>query len=94
MSSDELVSVIMSTYNDEKYIKEAINSILYQTYENIEFLIIDDASTDNTSKILDSITDSRIRVIHNFFCLFDCFKSLFVWNNSCNYKRQEHYQAG
>lgn len=65
MASDELVSVVMSTYNDEKYIKEAINSILYQTYDNFEFIIIDDASTDKTSDILNSMTDSRIKVIRN-----------------------------
>ena len=39
---DELVSVIMSVYNGEKYLKKAIESILRQTYRNFEFIIIDD----------------------------------------------------
>lgn len=41
-----LISVVMSTYNVEKYVEEAINSILNQTFEDLEFFIIDDGSTD------------------------------------------------
>ena len=46
--STPLISVIMSVYNDEKYIHDSINSILNQSYSNIEFLIMNDHSTDNS----------------------------------------------
>ena len=47
---NDLVSVIMSVYNAEDTLEESINSILEQSYKNIEFLIIDDCSTDNSKK--------------------------------------------
>lgn len=56
-----LISVIMSVYNGEKYLSEAIRSILNQSYENIEFVIINDGSTDNSEKIVSGFIDSRIR---------------------------------
>ncbi|WP_130860462.1 glycosyltransferase [Gracilibacillus phocaeensis] len=61
------ITVLMSVYNDEKYLAESIESVLNQTFEDFEFLIIDDASTDNTSKIIADYEkrDSRIRVISN-----------------------------
>jgi len=52
MSSKKLVSVIMSVYNAEKTLEHSVRSILSQTYENIEFLILDDFSTDRTKEIL------------------------------------------
>lgn len=60
-----LVSVIISTYNDGQYIMEAIDSILCQSYKNLEVVIIDDASTDNTAQILEEIVDDRVHVFHN-----------------------------
>lgn len=62
-----LVSIVMTVYNDIKYIEESINSILNQTYKNFEFIIIDDASTDGTQSLLKqySITDNRLKVIYN-----------------------------
>lgn len=60
-----IISVIMPVYNSEKYILEAINSILKQTLSDFEFIIINDASTDDTQKILNTITDKRIRRIDN-----------------------------
>ncbi len=59
---DPLVSVVMSAYNSEKYIVEAIESILNQTYKNFEFIIIDDGSRDKTTKIIKRYAkmDSRI----------------------------------
>ena len=47
-----VVSVLMPNYNCEKYISEAIESILNQTYKNFEFIIIDDCSTDNSWEII------------------------------------------
>ncbi|NTW32158.1 MAG: glycosyltransferase family 2 protein [Bacteroidetes bacterium] len=59
------VSVIMPAYNCEKYIKEAIDSILNQTYYNLELLIADDYSKDRTKKIIASCQDERIKIFHN-----------------------------
>lgn len=60
-----LVSVIMPVYNAEKYVEEAILSVLNQTYKNFEFIIINDGSTDNSLQILRrlQLTDKRIRLI-------------------------------
>ncbi len=59
------ISVIMSVYNGEKYLVEAIDSILNQTYSNFEFIIINDCSTDKTSEILQAYNDARIKIINN-----------------------------
>lgn len=66
-NSNPLVSVIMPVYNAEQYIKLAVESILNQTYRKFEFIIVDDASTDSTSKILKDFKkkDSRITLIRN-----------------------------
>ena len=60
------VSVIVPVYNVEKYIDRCVSSILRQTYENIELILVDDGSPDNCGKILDdyAIKDSRVKVIH------------------------------
>lgn len=63
--STPLVTVLMSVYNGEKYLREAIESILCQTYGNIEFLIINDASTDRTAEIIQSYNNKRIRFFSN-----------------------------
>ena len=59
------ISVVMSVYNGEKYLREAIDSILNQTFKNYEFLIINDGSTDLSRKIILSYNDSRIRLVDN-----------------------------
>ena len=50
----------MATYNGERYISEAIESVLNQSYTNFEFIIVDDGSTDTTAQIIASFSDSRI----------------------------------
>ena len=55
----------MAVYNGEKYLCEAIESMLNQTYTNFEFLIINDGSTDTTEEIILSYKDERIRYIKN-----------------------------
>jgi len=62
-----LVSVLMTCYNREKYIAEAINSVLNSTYHNWELIIVDDQSKDNTVAIAESFAkdDARIRVYRN-----------------------------
>lgn len=57
------VSVITPTYNREKYIKKCIESVLTQTLNDVEFIIIDDGSTDSTSKIIKEYTDERIKYV-------------------------------
>ncbi len=59
-----LVSVVVPCYNIEKYVEKCIDSILNQTYENLEIILVDDGATDNTGKILDKIKDKRVKVIH------------------------------
>ncbi len=58
---NEIVSVIMSVYNGERYLNEAIESILSQTYQDFEFIIVDDGSTDRTADIIKSYDDMRIK---------------------------------
>jgi glycosyltransferase involved in cell wall biosynthesis len=55
----------MPAYNCEKYISQAIDSILNQTYKNFELLIADDCSSDNTKNIIDAYDDKRIKTFHN-----------------------------
>lgn len=59
------VSVIMSVYNGGRYLKKAIESILRQSFQNFEFIIIDDGSTDETWSILSSVDDPRVIVKRN-----------------------------
>lgn len=60
-----IVTVLMPVYNGERYLDEAIKSILTQTFTDFEFLIIDDNSTDRTHDIIKSYSDSRIRLTKN-----------------------------
>ena len=60
-----MISVLMPVYNGEKYLGEAIESILNQTYTNFEFLIINDGSKDKSVEIIQEYEDYRIKLIHN-----------------------------
>lgn len=60
-----MVTVLLPVYNGEKYLREAIDSILTQTYTDFEFLIINDGSTDRTEEIILSYTDPRIVYVKN-----------------------------
>lgn len=59
------VTVLMSVYNGERYLREAIDSILNQTFKDFEFLIINDGSSDRTAEILQGYNTSRIKIIKN-----------------------------
>lgn len=60
---NNLVSVIIPTYNSAATILETINSVLTQTYSNLEAIVINDGSTDNTLKLLEIIKDSRLKIL-------------------------------
>ena len=60
---NELITVIINVYNCEKYIEKCLDSIINQTYNNLEILIINDGSTDNTLKICEKYKDKRIKII-------------------------------
>src|SRR5579872_7316513 len=57
-----LVSVILPAYNSALYIREAIESILDQTYKNLEILVYDDCSSDDTVQIIEGYHDPRVRL--------------------------------
>jgi glycosyltransferase involved in cell wall biosynthesis len=59
------VSMLMATYNGEKFLADAVNGILRQSFEDFEFIIINDGSTDGTAQVLANFRDQRIRVICN-----------------------------
>jgi glycosyltransferase involved in cell wall biosynthesis len=65
MKRESLISVVMPVYNGEKYLREAIESVLNQTYGNFEFLIINDGSIDQTDEIIRSYSDLRIVYLQN-----------------------------
>ncbi|WP_340102810.1 glycosyltransferase family 2 protein [Rhodohalobacter sp. 8-1] len=65
MQKKPLVSVGIPVYNREKFIQNAIYSVLNQTYQNFEIIIIDDGSTDASISIIESIKDSRIKLFKN-----------------------------
>lgn len=77
---NELVSIIMPSYNSAKYISEAIESVIAQTYTNWELLITDDCSTDNSRDIIKQYaeTDSRVKL----FCLNENSGAGVARNNS------------
>jgi glycosyltransferase involved in cell wall biosynthesis len=58
------VSVVTSVYNGEAYLEECVNSILNQTFQDFEYIILNNGSTDRTSEILDGYSDPRLRIIH------------------------------
>lgn len=60
-----IVTVLMPVYNGEKYLKEAIDSILSQSFKDFEFLIIDDGSSDKSAEIIKSYIDGRIKYVSN-----------------------------
>lgn len=59
------VSVIIPVYNSSKYIKECLDSVIKQTYKNLEIIIVDDNSTDNSIEIIKSYNDKRIKIIES-----------------------------
>lgn len=65
METKPLFSVLMANYNNGKYIKTAIESVRYQSYKNVEIVIVDDHSTDDSLQIVQQISDLPIRLFSN-----------------------------
>lgn len=63
--SNEIVSIIMPSYNAERYIENAIKSVLAQTYSQWELIIVDDCSSDETVEVISKFKDNRIRLLQN-----------------------------
>ena len=59
--SDILFSIVIPTYNREKFIIKTIQSLLSQTYTKFEIIVVDDGSTDNTEKFVRNVKDKRIK---------------------------------
>ncbi len=65
MKSETLISIIITIYNDEKNLKRCLDSIVSQTYRNLEIILINDCSTDSSLEICNEYKDSRIKIINN-----------------------------
>ena len=65
MISSHTISVVMPVYNDAPFLNEAIDSILNQTFEDFELIIINDASTDKSAEIISRFKDKRIILLNN-----------------------------
>ena len=63
MKSNQLVSIIMTCFNGEKYLRESISSIINQTYKHWEIIFVDDGSEDNTFTIAENLLNSQNRLI-------------------------------
>ena len=66
VKKDILVSILINNYNNQKYIKKSINNCLNQTYKNLEIIIFDDNSTDNSKKIISKIKNKRLKKIFHY----------------------------
>src|SRR4030095_13333348 len=65
------VSVIIPTHNRAEFLRSAITSVLNQTFQDFEVVIVDDASKDHTQEVIANFNDKRIKVIHNPFSRVD-----------------------
>ena len=65
LTSNPLISICIPVFNGENYIIECVESALSQTYQNLEVIVVDNASFDITSKIVNNITDSRLKYFKN-----------------------------
>jgi Glycosyltransferases involved in cell wall biogenesis len=83
------VSVVLTSYNHEKYIKEAIDSVLNQTYTDFELIIWDDASTDNSWNIINCYNDKRIIKFRNEYNR----RAVYAINNSISEVAKGEYIA-
>ena len=66
VNKNDLISVIVPVYNMEQYMERCVNSIINQTYHNLEIILVDDGSTDHSTAMCDeyALRDERIKVVH------------------------------
>ena len=66
VNRSDLISVIVPVYNMEQYMERCVNSIINQTYHNLEIILVDDGSTDRSPAMCDeyALGDGRIKVVH------------------------------
>lgn len=64
IKNQPLISVLMGVYNAQDCVLDSINSLLCQSYKNVEIIVVNDGSSDNTKAMLDSVVDHRVKVIH------------------------------
>jgi glycosyltransferase involved in cell wall biosynthesis len=64
LNKEPKISVISACYNHGKFINEMVDSVINQTFDDYEIVIVNDGSTDNTAEILNKITDQKVRIIH------------------------------
>lgn len=84
--AEKLVSVCINSYNSEKYILETINSVINQSYKNLQIIVIDDCSTDNTVELIKSINDERIE----FYSTRKNNHISFAYNESLKYIKGDY----
>ena len=65
MMKDDLISIIVPVYNAEEFLDDTINTVLNQTYQNFELILVNDCSTDNSLNVIKNYTDKRIKLINN-----------------------------
>ena len=89
MTNQVKVSVIMSAYNSEKFIDSAVNSIINQTYKNLELIVMDDSSSDDTYSLLQNFEkkDNRLKFskIKKYWTnkIFKYFVTTCKWRFNC-----------
>ncbi len=83
---DKLVSVCINSYNSAEYIFETVTSVINQTYRNLQIIVIDDCSTDNTVDILKSINDDRIEIHSTYKNSFYTY----AYNESLKYVKGDY----
>lgn len=82
---EDLITVVINVYNGEKFITKCLESVINQTYKNLEILIINDGSTDNTLEICKSYKDERIRIINQKNIGLSLSRNVGIENSKGNY---------
>ena len=70
MLEEKMISIIIPLYNKATCIRKTVEAILGQPYNNIELIVVDDGSTDNSVSRLEGLTDHRLKIIKKSNCLF------------------------